>query len=60
MQQPLCHRKAQNGVMMHLADEAQPSELVVKGGPGGKNYIGPPGPALHSRIAKFFRSVKIR
>jgi len=31
--------------MMHLADEAQPSELVVKGGPGGKNYIGPPGPA---------------
>ena len=29
------------GVMMHLADTAQPEELKVKGGPGGKNYIGP-------------------
>ena len=33
------------GVMMHLADEAQPTELRIKGGPNGKNYIGPPGPA---------------
>lgn len=33
------------GVMMHLADEAQPQELRLKGGPGGKNYIGPAGPA---------------
>jgi hypothetical protein len=33
------------GVIMHLADEAQPQELRLKGGPGGKNYIGPPGPA---------------
>lgn len=33
------------GVMMHLADEAQVSELVIKGGPGGKNYLGPQGPA---------------
>ena len=32
------------GVIMHLADEAQPQELRLKGGPGGKNYIGPPGP----------------
>ena len=30
---------------MHLADQAQPQELRVKGGPGGKNYIGPPGEA---------------
>jgi hypothetical protein len=29
------------GVMMHLADDQQPSELTVKGGPGGKTYIGP-------------------
>jgi hypothetical protein len=29
------------GVMMHLADQSQPSELTVKGGPGGKTYIGP-------------------
>ena len=30
---------------MHLADEATPQELRLKGSPGGKNYIGPPGPA---------------
>ena len=29
------------GVMMHLADQATPSELRLKGAPGGKNYIGP-------------------
>jgi hypothetical protein len=29
------------GVMMHLADQAQPSELALKGAPGGKTYIGP-------------------
>jgi hypothetical protein len=32
------------GVIMHLADEAQPTELRIKGSPGGKNFIGPPGP----------------
>ena len=35
----------EGGVIMHLADEAQPQELRLKGSPGGKNYIGPPGPA---------------
>ena len=30
------------GVMMHLADQATPSELRLKGAPGGKTYIGPP------------------
>ncbi|MDQ8726789.1 hypothetical protein [Bradyrhizobium sp. LHD-71] len=35
---------AGGGVIMHLADEAQPQELRLKGGPAGKNYIGPPGP----------------
>ena len=33
------------GVIMHLADEATPQELRLKGSPGGKNFIGPPGPA---------------
>lgn len=33
------------GVMMHLADETQVSELLVKAGPDGKNYLGPRGPA---------------
>jgi hypothetical protein len=33
------------GVMMHLADERQPTELRLKGSPEGKNYIGPDGPA---------------
>jgi len=36
---------ASGGVVMHLADEAAPQDLRLKGGPGGKNYIGPPGPA---------------
>jgi len=30
---------------MHLADEATPQDLLLKGSPSGKNYIGPPGPA---------------
>lgn len=33
------------GVVMHLADEATPQELRLKGSPSGKNYIGPAGPA---------------
>ncbi|MDB5500258.1 MAG: hypothetical protein JWR89_160 [Tardiphaga sp.] len=33
------------GVIMHLADEATPQELRLKGSPSGKNYIGPAGPA---------------
>ena len=36
---------ASGGVMMHLADEATPQELRLKGSPSGKNYIGPAGPA---------------
>jgi hypothetical protein len=35
------NRGPTGGIMMHLADEAKPSELQVKGGPGGKTYIGP-------------------
>ena len=29
--------------MMHLADQAKPEELRLKGAPGGKTYIGPEG-----------------
>ena len=32
------------GVLMHLADQATPQELRIKGSPSGKNYIGPAGP----------------
>ncbi|QAU49237.1 hypothetical protein EAS54_18495 [Bradyrhizobium guangzhouense] len=32
------------GVIMHLADQATPQELRLKGSPTGKNYIGPSGP----------------
>jgi len=32
------------GVVMHLADQATPQELRLKGSEGGKNYIGPDGP----------------
>jgi hypothetical protein len=33
------------GVMMHLADQAKPEELRLKGAPGNKTYIGPDGEA---------------
>jgi hypothetical protein len=36
---------AHGGVVMHLADEATPQELRLKGSQSGKNYIGPEGPA---------------
>lgn len=36
---------ASGGVVMHLADEATPKELRLKGSVSGKNYIGPEGPA---------------
>ncbi len=32
------------GVVMHLADQATPQELRLKGSQGGKSFIGPPGP----------------
>jgi hypothetical protein len=34
---------ATSGVMMHLADQSTPSELALKGAPGGKTFVGPPG-----------------
>ena len=37
----IINRGPSGGVMMHLADQREPSELTVKGGPGGKTYIGP-------------------
>jgi hypothetical protein len=45
------------GVMMHLADEATPTELRLKGAPGGKTYIGPadaePGSAQDREVVSF-------
>ncbi len=35
---------ANGGVIMHLADQATPQELKLKGSRSGKNYIGPDGP----------------
>jgi hypothetical protein len=43
---------ATGGVIMHLADEATPQELRLKGSPNGENYIGPPGPAGGDRDRK--------
>ena len=33
------------GVMMYLADQPKLEELVMKAGPDGKSYLGPPGDA---------------
>jgi hypothetical protein len=33
-------RGASGGIIMHLPDQSQPTELVLKGGADGKNYIG--------------------
>jgi hypothetical protein len=33
------------GVLMYLADSAQLQEVFFKGAPGGRNFVGPPGPA---------------
>ncbi len=45
------------GVMMHLADQATPSELRLKGAPGGKTFIGPegdpPGSAQDREVLSF-------
>ncbi len=44
--QPVVINRGPNGgVLMYLADSAQLQELVLKGGPGGRNFVGPPGPA---------------
>ena len=45
------------GVMMHLADQATPTELRLKGAPGGKTFIGPaedpPGGAQDREVVTF-------
>jgi hypothetical protein len=43
---PYVIAKGQNGgVMMHIADQAQPEELFVKTGADGRTFLGPPGQA---------------
>jgi hypothetical protein len=43
--------------MMHLADQATPTELALKGAPGGKTFIGPaedpPGGAQDREVVSF-------
>jgi hypothetical protein len=43
--------------MMHLADQATPTELALKGAQGGKTYIGPaedpPGSAQDREVVSF-------
>ena len=41
----LINRGPNGGVLMYLADSAQLQELYLRGGPGGRNFVGPPGPA---------------
>jgi len=45
------------GVMMHLADQATPTELRLKGAPGGKTFIGPaedpPGSTQDREVEQF-------
>jgi hypothetical protein len=50
------------GVIMHLADEATPQELELKGSQSGKNYIGPagqPGVAADRVVLSFDGNVLI-
>jgi hypothetical protein len=45
------------GVMMHLADQSAPTELALKGAPGGKTYIGPhedPPGSMQDRLVEQF------
>ncbi len=44
--QPVVINRGPNGgVLMYLAARAQLQELYLTGAPGGRNFIGPPGPA---------------
>jgi hypothetical protein len=51
------------GVMMHLADQATPTELALKGAPGGKTYVGPkdepPGSTQDRLVEQFDGKVMI-
>ena len=38
-------RGPSGGVIMHLADQPEAQELALKGAPGGRTFIGPPGEA---------------
>ncbi len=38
-------RGPEGGAMMHLADAPTPTEVWTKGGPDGRRYVGPQGPA---------------
>ncbi|QCI64804.1 hypothetical protein [Phreatobacter stygius] len=51
-----------DGVIMHVADDSTPYELKLKGGPGGKTYLGfeaPPGHPQDREIVSFNEPVLI-
>jgi hypothetical protein len=52
-----------DGVMMHLADQSTPTELALKGAPGGKTFVGPkddpPGGMQDREVVSFDRRVLI-
>ena len=50
--QPYVINKGPNGgLMMNMADQKELSELVLKAGPNGNTYLGPPGDAGTATIA---------
>jgi hypothetical protein len=55
--QPYVITLGPGGVMMHLADQATPTELALKGAAGGKTFIGPaedpPGSAQDREVVLF-------
>jgi hypothetical protein len=61
--QPYVITKGQSGgVVMLLADDPKPQELFLKGAQGGKNFIGPTGPAGDAQdreIVSFDKSVVV-
>ena len=48
------------GVMMNLADQKELSELVLKAGPTGQTYLGPPGAAGRPTTASSAMSMRTR
>ena len=50
---------AAGGVIMHLADDPTPQDLLLKGSASGKNYIGPPGLREARKTERSFPSVAV-
>lgn len=48
---------AQGGVLMHLPDQAQPTEVFIKTSPDGRSFIGPRGAPgmIQDRVVMYFQ-----